>query len=202
MDEQKNIRIIFTEKAYSILSGIMEKYNLEENDAQTLKKVQEKKPFNVVVLNRLTKNFVKGTISEKEFISLLQKDLDAPQQTAGKILNDIINDIIPLLKKIPEEELKKQPYIEQEPEPSQIPEEPNKPDFLTKIKPPIGVEQALKKEETIKEESYKKPPPLNTEVKKTEVTKKPFRKNKEIEKPKDFTITQPKKQDTYREPVE
>lgn len=197
MEEQKNIRVIFTEKADSVLSGIMGKYGLEENDAQIVKKVQGKNPFNVVVLNRLTKNFAKGTISEKDFISSLQKDLDIPQQQAAeKIFKDIINNIIPLLKKIPEEELRKQPYIEkndeQKPELPPTPEKPDGSELVTKTKSPIGAEQVFKKPR----------PVLEDKPERTEVIKKPIKKNKEIEEFKAPSAAQQKKQDTYREPVE
>ena len=75
MDGITNTRIIFTNKADLVLSDIFKKYGLNESDEKVLKNAQEKKPFNITILVRLTREFAGESISEKDLIVSLQKNL-------------------------------------------------------------------------------------------------------------------------------
>ena len=191
MDEQKNIRVIFTDKADISLSAIMAKYNLEENEEQKFKKIQKKRPSNMVTLVRLIKDFTKGATSEKNLVDSLQKDLDITQQTAEKISKEIIADIIPLLEKAPEEkfedpsfreEISKKIFGEQ---PAQTKSTPQKID--------IGDKNLFPDIQPQKNTPEQKTPVFSSQPK----TKKsiPVIKN-------DLPTKQPKGPDKYREPIQ
>lgn len=120
MTEQKNIRVIFTEKADIILSDIIKKYGLQETEDETFKKFKEGKLPKIIIIDHLTKDFTKGTITEKELISSLQKDLNIPQQIAQEITKEIINNLVPLLEKISGEQLEKDNLKDQPTTPKNI----------------------------------------------------------------------------------
>lgn len=185
MVEEKNIRIVFTERADLVLLEIMKRYNLEENDEKRAKNLKEGRVSNIVIIDRLTKEFAKKIISEKSLIDSLKKDLEISQQTAEKIAKDITNNLVPLLKKYSEEELtkiRKEETIEE------------KTVVATPIKPPIGLEKTPK-EEVSKLTSEK--PQVSKKSSFTELTEKTIPEKK---KNKDIKTT--KKEDIYREPIE
>jgi len=186
MVEQKNIRIIFTDKADLVLSEIMKRYNLEESNEEWLKKSKEGKSSNIVIIDKITKDFAKEIISERESVESLKKELSVPQQTAEKISKDIIDNLVPLLEKLSEEELAKVNGKE---------EIIRKPITAAPIKPPIGLEK------TPKEEVFGLP------SEKPQVAKKPLipkiTEEKVIpEKKKTKDIKTSEKEDIYREPTE
>lgn len=192
MENQQKQRIIFSEKADMVLEDIIKKYNLGENDDEIIKRLSEHKPSSIVIIDEITKNFVQQNLSEKDLITALQKDLGVSQQTAKKMSEDIKNNLVPLLEKVPEIEFEK-PTIGMKTMPA-IPiredltiSEANLPPYQKK---PLEIPS----EEIIRKniENFK-----NTEqVPETEkpVVKKPFEK----EKPKPSQ----KSSDTYREPIE
>lgn len=196
MTEKNNIRIIFTEKADLVLEQIMERFNLEESLEELAKINREGKLFKVVIMNRLVRDFAKEIISKEELIESLQKDLKISQQTAETISKDIINNLVPLLEKIPEEQLKKQPFIEQVPIENLKPSEP-----VIKIKPPIGIPRTgeiYKPADNKKDFIIKKPKDIGTEK-----INGPFQKEKKRKDPLKQSEKIIKKQsDSYREPIE
>jgi hypothetical protein len=114
MPEQKNnIRVLFTPKADSALDDIISAFNLEETPEEFIKINIEGKLPKIVIIDRLTQGFAKGTISEKDLINSLQKDLAVPQQTAEKISKEIITKIVPFLEKVPEENLKDPAFVDE-----------------------------------------------------------------------------------------
>lgn len=178
MAEEKNIIIPFSEKADLVVSNIIEKYGLKENEEKTLKKLKENKLFNSNIIVKLTREFVKGTISEEELIGLFKKELEISQQIAEKISKDIMDNLVPLLEKIPEEELGKT-NIEKGVTEKII--------TATPIKPPMGLKKTPS--EGALEPVLKTPPKIQKPF-----TPKILEKNKEIKTPK--------KEDAYREPID
>lgn len=204
MTKQKNnIRIIFTDKANFILNGIIKNFNLEEPPEEFIKKIKEGKPSNLITIDRLIKNFVSQDMSEKDLISLLQRDLGLSLQIANEIAKEIINKIVPLLEKVPEEKFKDPTFREEiskkiwkDKKAEQGNEEVRETDIFQKIKPPMGVAEILEKN-TITEEQRRRTTSLS---KKTEKIKKPI--ISEEAKESIIKTRQPKKQDVYREPIE
>ena len=85
--------IIFTTEADNKLLEIIKKYNLDKYKA-------------LVKIDFISKNFVNGEIQEENMLNYLQKELEISQQIAGQISKEIIINIIPLLVKASEEDLK------------------------------------------------------------------------------------------------
>ncbi len=205
MDEQNNLRVIFTKKADAVLAGIMNKYNLEENDEQTSKKVLEKKPFNVTTLNHLAKKFVRENMSKIDLSNSLQKEIELPQQTADKVSDEIITTLIPLLEKAPEEKFNDPTFREEiskkvtgESEPQE-----NK-NIFYKVEPATSVDEIIKKNILAATEEPKIAEPTKIE------TATPPKKRERIKKiitpaeakESNQQTNQTKGSDRYREPIE
>ena len=114
MNEQTKILIIFTEKADLMLSSIIKKYALQETETEAFKKYKAGKLPKIVILDHLAGNFALKIISENDLVVSLQKELETTQQIAENISKDIINNLVPLLDKVSEDQLenynlKKQP---------------------------------------------------------------------------------------------
>ncbi len=105
MNNQNYIHIIFTEKADLVLSDIVEKYNLEESEDDANKKFEEDVDPNEVVLVDLTKDFVRETIPIKEFLDSLRQKLSLSPEITKGIAKDIIENLVPLIDKVPEDQL-------------------------------------------------------------------------------------------------
>lgn len=138
MNEQKNILIIFTEKADKVLSDIILKYNLGESSAEVFEKYKANKLPRLVLLDHLARDFTLQIISEKDLANSLQKELSVPFETAEKISKDIINNLAPLLDKVTEDQLeaynnKNQPASQFQP--AQLPAIEKDLDVFPKISP-------------------------------------------------------------------
>ncbi|MBI2053968.1 MAG: hypothetical protein HYT36_01350 [Candidatus Staskawiczbacteria bacterium] len=196
MTEQKNnMRVIFTDKANLVFDDIIKNFNLEESIKSFTKKIEEGKLSKIVIVDHLAKDFAREIISEKDLTNSLQKDLEISPQIAEQVSKEIINKIVPLLEKFPEErfvnpmfreEISKKIFENQEKKQAEI----EKSDVLLKIKPPISVAKILKKEDTAT--SHKEPTKIN----------KPTIAEKTKEKEPTIKPNRPKKQDVYREPIE
>lgn len=173
-----NQRVIFTDEADLSLSNIIQKYGLEENDADIIKRLKEKRSSPKTIIVKSVKNFVQGVISKEDLIILFQKELNIAQQSAEKLFEEIKEKLIPLVKKVSEEELEKIRKAEKIREESLI---------ATPIKKPIGLEKI---EGEVDKATLTIPPRMkNQHI--TEI----LSKNKEIKKSS-------KKSDIYREPID
>lgn len=135
----------------------------------------------------------------------MQKDLGVSSQRAEQISKEIITKIVPFLEKIPEEKFKDPAFVKElskkvfgEKEEKKEVEEVKETDIFPKIKPPIGVADALEKNTSAKERKGKATI-LPIPPKKTEKINKPIAQEKINES---TAKPQFKGQDTYREPIE
>ena len=103
MTEQKNI-IIFPEKAELEFKRIINTYGLEESDAEAFNILMGGKLFKVAIIKKIIRAFVANIISEKDFNESLHKIIK-DQETAQKVSQDIIANLVPLLDKVPEDQL-------------------------------------------------------------------------------------------------
>jgi hypothetical protein len=89
MEEQKNnIRVILSDKAEKVLEDILRGFNLEEKN---------------VLIDRLVKDYARETLSEKDFIAGLQKEINISPEISEKLAKEIITKLVPMLEKFPEE---------------------------------------------------------------------------------------------------
>jgi len=102
--DKKDLVIIFTKEADTVLDEIMEKYNLQETDDKVLDDDEKNLP-KIVTIDYLVKDFVKEKISTEKFLDGLSKGLNIPPETTKLMAKDIIQDLIPLLDKVSEDGL-------------------------------------------------------------------------------------------------
>jgi hypothetical protein len=190
MEDQNNIRIIFSDKAESVLDDIIKNFNLDESCN--------------VVIDALTKKFAKEAISEKDFVASLENELKIPQETAQKLSKEILTKIVPMLEKISEEKFKDSDFADALSEKifgeQGAKNKEGLSDTFLGIKPltPMSVAEALEENTPALEKELKNKPIVPT--KKQERIKKPviLEESKEpTPKPK-----QSRGPDSYREPIE
>ena len=99
------MRVIFSKEATLSLFGILKKYDLIENDEQVVKNIQERRHPKETMLVIIIKNFVMGKISNHQFLDALHKELKISKETTKNLAIDIMENLIPVLEKIPEGEL-------------------------------------------------------------------------------------------------
>lgn len=177
MDKNTNQKekLIFQENMGEILSNILQGYKLDETDDEVFKKMEDDKPLFGEIIMDAIRDLLFGKIQEKDLSALLQKNLNIPQNIAENLTNDVKTKIIPLIKKVPDEE------------PEEImPNTPIVSTVLPKIKPPMGVAEVLEKNKQIP--TPKKP--MSTVIQE-EKKDRPTQKIKQASGP-----------DNYREPIE
>jgi hypothetical protein len=186
------IRVILTQKSDSILSDIVNKYNLQEGTEM------EKIP-KVIKIIFVAKDLARGAISEKDLAGLLQKNLTISQQTAEQIAKEIVINLVPTFKKISEEDLAKLSDDEKDALVDGQTKKTEEPPTLPKIKAPIGVDEILAKPQT---QTNQVSSTINEEpLTKIELAKKRLKKEKGGQKNEEPVVEKSTKSDTYREPI-
>jgi len=103
MNQQKNIRVLFTPKADLVFFEIIKKYNIRESD----KKLHEKYAKGEETYSKIMKDTVKtmatGVIPEEKLVELLEKHLGVSKDIILNIIQDIKNKLLPLLLIYPNE---------------------------------------------------------------------------------------------------
>ncbi len=195
--EITNEKIYFLGDTSEIISGILKKYQLEETDeelGELAEKMFKEEPepfvFRGAVILKTAIGLAKKEIAEKDVIVILQKELSVSQPIAEGLTNEIKTKLIPIATK-------NKPIPEKLEDESSIKTEENKEtDIFPNIKPPIGIAEIIGKD-ALKAEN--KP---NTRAmppsKKPEKIKKPIMS----EENKEHAPKQPKRPDSYREPIE
>ena len=103
MAEQKNLRVIFTDKADLILVEILKKYGLHENQEVVFNKLKKDKLPNEIKMQRMVEYFGKNIITQKEFNEALAKVFNINSSLAQTISNDVVKNLVPKLEIHPEE---------------------------------------------------------------------------------------------------
>ncbi len=102
---KKNLVIIFTERVDTVVDEIVKTHSLQQTDDEIAQVYREKKLPKVVILYRLIKDLLRENISTQEFLDKLRKDLNISPEATGALAKDIMQKLIPLLDKVPEDEL-------------------------------------------------------------------------------------------------
>ncbi len=103
MNEEKKLRVIFTEKAEFLFSDILKNNGLEESDEEFFNKLeQDKEPKEIITRDAVT-TIARKVIPEKKLVELLQKHLEVSQETAERIIYTIKSRLLPLLYVYPDE---------------------------------------------------------------------------------------------------
>ena len=95
MAEQKNLRVIFTDKADLILVEILKKYGLHENQEVVFNKLKKDKLPNEIKMQRMVEYFGKNIITQKEFNEALAKVFNINSSLAKSLSNDLVINLVP-----------------------------------------------------------------------------------------------------------
>lgn len=198
MESSKNIVIMFTDESDRILSEIMAKYNLQEPLEKAVENSRAGKLNNIVKLDKITTSFAKGELAEKTLISSIQEQIGVSSQTAGNVARDIINNLVPTLKKATEADIKKmneeaaaELKEKEEKNPAQKPITAQPVRLIDETKTPVRAETPPQKIVP----KIENPKPAQTQV------KKPL-PQKTVLKTEPKPEAKPKKTDSYRESLD
>jgi len=216
MEEQKNIRVVFTEKAESVFSDLLKNNNIKEDDEELLNEINEEQETPTVIVKNTVISIAKKILPEKSIVESLQKNLQVPENTAKKIVDDIKNKLLPLLLVYPDEkfndpnfreEISKKVFESEEKVPKN-----QKGNFQEELLEKVKAGQGVSKLEPVKQETpvlYVKEVPITDVDKNAENMRKQGENSITEDRdilPKKNTNQEPhpqnKKQDTYREPIE
>jgi hypothetical protein len=168
---------IFSQKDTSdIISEILKKYGLDENEEEVFEKLQKAEPLRGEIILNLAIQITQKKIPPKELAPLLQKQLAISKKTAEDLSQDIEIKLFDLVK----ESLERKPLVVESHVPTKIEplqaffeKQPIEEPFITKRPTP----QPAEEESRLAKPSPK--PKISEKIKKT-----------------------PKKPDVYREPTE
>ncbi len=195
MADQENLRVLFTQKAESVISDILKNNGLDESEEEFFSKLEQGEDSKTIIVRNATETIVKKIIPEKKLIELLQKHLKVSTDTAEKIVQEVKSRLLPLLLIYPDEKFDDPVFREEVSKKIFGPEEKEAPPpFIKKIEIKNVEENAkiiqrdkkfTRQDENVKPEGNS---PTNTEqVKKID---------------NDKIITEKKSSDSYREPIE
>lgn len=97
--------IIFDQDTGQIISDILKKYDLEENDDKIIEKLENGDPFNASILINLAESVISGIISEANIVLEIQKRLNTANDIAINLFADLKSKIIPFGKVASKEEI-------------------------------------------------------------------------------------------------
>ncbi len=103
MIEQKNLRVIFTQKAESVFFDILKNNELEESDEEFDAYIFKEKESRAMIIRDTIEIMARKIIPEDKLVELLQKHLEVSQDATEKIIKDIKEKLLPLLLMYPDE---------------------------------------------------------------------------------------------------
>lgn len=99
----QNVRVIFTNKAEAVLTEVLKKYGLYENEQAILSKMEINKLPNEIKLQRMVESFAGQMITKNELKTFIAKVFRLNPAKAQSISNDVAKDLVLLLEIHPEE---------------------------------------------------------------------------------------------------
>lgn len=185
MNNEKDLVVIFTDKAESVFSDILKNHGLEETDEEFDKYISGNKESKEMIIRNALTVIAQKKVPEEKLVELLQINLNIPKESVEKLLKDIQNQLLPLLLMFPEEKL-------------------NDPDFREEVSMKIRGEEKggtlpyLKKAEIISVEENEKKMKREGKTVKREVDQVVENVEENAKKIREERIGK----DTYREPIE
>lgn len=83
-----------------LMDGILKKYGLEEDPNKMYQKIKNGERPNKTIVSYLTKDLAENKIDQKSFLLSLQKQFSLSEEISKKIIYDVKNIYLPLLKKV------------------------------------------------------------------------------------------------------
>jgi len=181
--------ISFNIDTTEVIPEILNKYGLKDGNEEMLEELEKDEVASIIpgeIILNLAIKVAKNEVPIKDMPAILASKLKLPRATVDLLAKDIQEKIISNAKIITlkdEEEKKEAGEVKEA-------------DSFPNIKPPIGVAEALERNTAIKESEEKTAIP---QKKIDKIINKPTVQEAKESTPKS---KQPKKQDTYREPIE
>jgi hypothetical protein len=194
---KEDLLVIFTDESNSKLFELEKKYNLQANNNEWTE--------NEGAIVRGVKDFKLEKISKNDFVKYLEKNLKTHKEDAKKITEDVIDELVPLLEVITEEERQQKVEALKNNYKNEVINENPGPIKLNK---PLGVLSALKREMQKQEIGGMIPKddlpednlPFIEEPEEESAIPEPERPM--IEESKQEAPKKQNSSDTYREPIE
>ncbi len=103
MDEQKNLRVIFTKEADYMFADILESNGFKESEEEFDKYIFEEKETRANIIRGIMIAIAKKITPDEELIENLQKHLEISKESAENLVKDIKSKLLPLLLIYPDE---------------------------------------------------------------------------------------------------
>lgn len=103
MSDLNNLRVLFTEKADSMLGEILKNNGLQESEEEFFSKLKQGKDPKEIIIRDAATTIAKKIISEGKLVELLQKHLEVSKEITEKIVAEIKKNLLPLLRVYPDE---------------------------------------------------------------------------------------------------
>lgn len=103
MSDQKNLRIIFTDKADVVFDDIVKAYGIQETDEEFYDYIESDGESREMILRDTVEVMARQMISEKKLAGFLAKYLGISEEIAEKIIIDFKTRLMPLVLIYPDE---------------------------------------------------------------------------------------------------
>lgn len=101
--QSKKINLIFPEDIVSIISGILERYKLEETDEKVLEKMEAEEKTNGEIIAEIIGKTTGEEIPFQELVDSLRKNLNISLKEAENLAKDLRKKVLLLVEKSPKE---------------------------------------------------------------------------------------------------
>ena len=192
INNNQNQKIYFP-NPNEIIMTILEKNNLKETIEEAIEKIEQKKDCRINIIYNISRDFAEGKILEKDFATHIQKQIESSAQTAENLAKDIKEKLLPLAIKVNIGETEK---IETE-----------KPIIVKPVRLINETHDVNEKNDEASQIAEKLPITGENRSERKKINRKnteeigEMQENGEIPKIKEIK-RQPKKQDSYLEPIE
>lgn len=189
-------RIIFQENAKSAISEILKKYKLEETASQAFEAMSRGEEPKQSLLQHSAIDLLQNKISQDNLILLFEQTLKISKDNAKNLVKDVKEKLTPLVTEID--------VIEDTPQEEKLSPSETETTGLPKIKPPIGVAEALEQKAPPSKESLAKEDLIIEKESIAPAASKEAGLAPKGREPPPKPKTQPKiqRKDGYREPIE
>ena len=110
MENNNQKRIIFEgeKDPNDVVMEILENNGLKETIDDYLNKIDKKEEPWLDILHKASKNLISGELTDKNFILLIQTQLNISDKTAGNILEEIKQKLLPMARTLDKDELEEE----------------------------------------------------------------------------------------------
>ena len=90
MEQQENLRVIFTDKAELVFTDILKKYGFQESPEEIFGKLEADKLPKEIMARRIIEAFADQVVTKEDFSNAIKKVFRVDRQTAKKVSKDIV----------------------------------------------------------------------------------------------------------------